>query len=251
MEAFNQHIAALKIAFEHLSKGKYWLYLIPSFVVSLLFAGLFGLFSLLTNWSDATDSVPLIGSYVASGLKSAIQFSNAITTEVYKFFILTLLSPISCLLSEKVDNETTGSIFSGGITRILTDIVRAIFIVIVALFFNFLAMGIWWFLAWITGFHLLDEVAYFLIASFFIGFSFYDFSLERYGIGMFGSWNFGYRNTFQMLFTGMLFSLIFAIPLIGIISAPFIVTIVSTIVYLFIEGKNPSVSPASNASTHE
>jgi hypothetical protein len=176
MEAFNQHIAALKIAFEHLSKGKYWLYLIPSLVISLLFAGVFGLFSLLTNWSDATDSVPLIGSYVASGLKSAIQFSNAITTEIYKFFILTLLSPISCLLSEKVDNETTGSIFSGGITRILTDIVRAIFIVIVALFFNFLAMGIWWFLAWITGFHALDEIAYFLIASFFIGFSFYDFS---------------------------------------------------------------------------
>lgn len=238
MQAFNDHLSAFRLAFQHLGQGKYWLYLIPSLIVGFLFAGLYGILSFLTSLADTTDSVPLVGTYLASGITSAIRLTDVITTEIYKFFILTLLSPISCLLSEKVDNEVTGASFSGGIVRIMTDVLRAFVIVIVALFLNLVFMGIWWFFAKITGFHLLDEVVYFLIAAFFIGFSFYDYSLERYGIGTFGSWQFGFKNASYILFTGAIFSLLFSIPVIGIISAPFIMTIVSTIVYVNMNKSN-------------
>jgi CysZ protein len=110
-----------------------------------------------------------------------------ITDEFYKFFILTLLSPINCLLSEKVDNEVTGAKFDGGFVRVMKDIGRAIFLLFFTLMLNFLAMFIWYVLAWIFNFHVIDSIVYFVIGAFFVGFSFYDFSLERYGVGFFGA----------------------------------------------------------------
>ena len=86
---------------------------------------------------------------------------------------------------------------------------------------------------------MLDELIYFLITSFFIGFSFYDFSLERYGVGFFGTIEFGFDKMAYMLVTGFLFSLIYLIPQLGLIFAPFLITIISTVVYLKLKDKIP------------
>jgi CysZ protein len=104
---------------------------------------------------------------------------------------------------------------------------------------NFLAMFIWYILALIFNFHVLDNIIYFVIGAFFIGFSFYDFSLERYGVGFFGTVEFGFERMLYMLLTGSVFSLIYMIPLVGLILAPFFVTILSTIVYTKMNQKIP------------
>jgi CysZ protein len=104
---------------------------------------------------------------------------------------------------------------------------------------NFLAMFIWYILAWIFNFHVLDNIVYFVIGAFFVGFSFYDFSLERYGVGFFGAVEFGFERMLYMLLTGSVFSLIYLIPIVGLILAPFLVTILSTIVYTKMNRKIP------------
>jgi CysZ protein len=142
-------------------------------------------------------------------------------------------------LSEKVDNEVTGAKFDGGFVRVMKDIGRAIFLLFFTLMLNFLAMFIWYVLAWIFNFHVLDNIVYFVIGAFFVGFSFYDFSFERYGVGFFGAVEFGFERMLYMLLTGSVFSLIYLIPIVGLILAPFLVTILSTIVYTKMNQKIP------------
>jgi CysZ protein len=248
MKAINDHIYATKLCFDLLMKGKYWLYLLPSFIISLIFVSIYTLFSSIFSFLDYANDVPLVGSYLGTGV-SAITSVFAYAGELfYQFFILTILSPVYCLLSEKVDNNVAGSKFDGGIVRIMTDLIRAVFIVIVALFLNLIFICLWWLFAWFTGFHLLDEIMYFLIGAFFIGFSFYDFSLERYEIGTFGSWGFGFKNMSYMFITGGLFSLFFKVPYFGVLLSPFLLTIISTIVFLKMHNKIPSISNNSTSS---
>lgn len=248
MKAINDHIFAAKLSFDLLMKGKYWLYLIPSLLISLFFMFLYGFIGAIFSFLDYAYDVPFVGSYLGEGVTSVITFSSSIGDFIYQFFILTVLSPVYCLLSEKVDNNVAGSKFDGGIVRILTDIVRAIFIVIIAIILNVFFMIVWWLFAWFTGFHLLDEIIYFLINAFFIGFSFYDFSLERYEIGTFGSWGFGFKNMSYMAITGGLFSLFFKVPYFGVILSPFFLTIISTVVFLKMHNKIPSLSNNSTNS---
>jgi CysZ protein len=247
MNAFSDHIYAIKRGLDELSKGKFWIYLIPSVLISLVFLVIYGVIRMIFGAIELLDLIPFIGPYIASGVQGIQTFVDFIMVESYAFFILTILSPVSCLLSEKVDNELTGAKFSGGIARILADLFRTILIVLVALVLNLVVMGIWWFISSVTGFHALDDLIYFCIGAFFIGFSFYDFSLERYRVATFGSWNFGFSNVPYMLMTGALFALIFRIPYLGIMFAPFLLTIFSTIVYLKMSNRLPLATTSRNA----
>lgn len=252
MKAINDHIFAIKLAFEELGKGKFWLYLIPAVAIAVAFWFLTSFISGIFSFLDSATEVPLVGDYLGSGVKATKSFFSYIGGFFYEFVILTILSPVYCLLSEKVDNTLTKSSFDGGIGRIITDLFRAIFIVIISLILYIMVISIWWFLAWITGFHLLDQIIYFLIAAFFLGFSFYDYSLERYNIGTWKSWMFSFDNIFYMVITGGLFHLIFQIPIAGTLFAPFIISIVSTIVFLKMNQKLPLNSNiSSNTDSNE
>ncbi|TNE54541.1 MAG: hypothetical protein EP338_06910 [Bacteroidetes bacterium] len=236
MEAINDHILGLKISIEKLMQGKFWLYLIPALVIGILY---YASASYMEQYEENTwfASVPWIGSYLNKGAVAVMGFASYLLFMFYKFLVLTALSPVNCLLSEKLDNELTGAKFSGGFVRIITDLLRAVFILVVALFLNFMIMGIWWLFAWITGFHAIDSLIYWLINSFFLGFAFYDYSLERYGEAIFSSFGFGFGRMLHVLLTGALFNLIYLIPYAGILLAPFLVTMVSTVVYLKTKGK--------------
>lgn len=248
MNAFSDHIFAIKRAWDELSKGKFWVYLIPAIGISLIFLLVYGLIRMIFGAIDLLGIIPFIGPYIESGVQGIQSLVRFIMMESHAFIILTVLSPVNCLLSEKVDNEVTGARFSGGILRILTDLLRTVVIVLAALFLNLLMMGLWWMISSITGFHALDEPVYFLIGAFFLGFSFYDFSLERYSIANFGSWQFGFSNASYMLVTGALFLLIFNIPFVGVVLAPFFVTICSTIVYLKLSNRIPQTTTSGTTS---
>lgn len=239
MNAVKDHVFAARLTVEQLSKGTVWLYLLPSVVVALLFYAVFSFFGSISERAEVASDLPLIGEYITMGVQKTVGFFVWITNQFYMFFILTLLSPVNCLLSERIDNEVTGARFNGGIVRILTDLFRALLIMIFSLMVNFLVMGCWALFAWITGFHVLDPIIYFLIGSFFIGFSFYDFSLERYGVGFFGTVGFGFEKMAYMAITGSLFTLIYMIPVVGILLSPFLLTILSTIVFVKMNNKIP------------
>ena len=240
MNAIKDHVFAAKLAIDQLSKGKIWLYILPSVVVALLFYNVFSFFHHLSEGATVAQSVPFVGDYITTGLQKTVSFAVWITDQIYMFFILTLLSPVNCLLSEKIDNDVTGAKFDGGIVRIMTDLGRAFILLLFTLVLNFIVMGTWWLIALITGFHLLDPIIYFMIGAFFVGFSFYDFNLERYGIGFFGTVEFGFAKMSYMVATGATFTIIYMIPVVGLLLAPFLVTVVSTIVYLKMKNKIPN-----------
>lgn len=237
MNALEDHIYGFKIAFEKIFQGNYWGYLIPSFIISIMFIIVAGFVSLFFNFFNGVNGIPFVGDYLDVGISSTKSFFSYVGDVFYQFFILTALSPVYCLLSEKVDNDLTGEKFDGGLVRIMTDLIRTIFIVIVSIILYLISVGIWAFIAAITDFHVLDEIIYFCIGAFYIGFSFYDYSLERYGVPTFGSWSFGFNKIPYMFLTGCAFSLIFKVPYLGVIFAPFLVTIVSTVVFLKIHDK--------------
>lgn len=240
MNAFKDHIFAIELAFRKLAQGKFWLYILPSVVVAVIFYSIFFFFDSVTESASAADNIPWIGKYITMGVATTMGFFTWITNQFYMFFILTLLSPVSCMLSEKVDNDVTGAKFDGGILRIMTDLLRAFLLLIFTMMLNFLVMGAWALITWIIGFHALDFIAYFLISAFFLGFSLYDYSLERYGTGFFGTVEFGFSQIGHMVLTGGLFSLIYALPVVGLLLAPFLATIISTIVYVKMNGKIPN-----------
>lgn len=240
MNALKDHVFAAKLAVGELSKGKVWLYLVPSLVIAMLFLGVFLFFHQVSESAEAARGIPLIGGYITSAVQQTVGFFVWVENQIYMFFILTLLSPINCMLSERIDNEVTGARFDGGILRILTDLGRAFLLLLFTLILNFTVMAVWAFFAWITGFHALDNIVYFLISAFFVGFSFYDFNLERYGIGFFGTIGFSFEKMSYVLLTGAVFSLIFMLPAVGVLLAPFLVTILSTIVYVKMNNKIPN-----------
>lgn len=244
MKALNDHIYAINVTLRELGKGKFWLYLIPSLAVGLLFFITSEFISGMFGFLNKAGDVPVFGSVVEAGKG----FFSYVGDFIYQFVILTILSPVYCLLSEKVDNELSGAGFNGGITRILTDFIRMIFIVVISTFLYFTVMGAWWIISWFIGIDLLDQIMNLLIGAFFLGFSFYDYSLERYQIGTWKSWMFSFENMSYMFITGLIFNLLFYIPLLGVIVSPFLATIISTAVFLKMHKK---ISPDPNSITDE
>lgn len=236
MKAIQDHIYAIKATFETLAKGRLLLFFLPGLIVGLLFSLVFATTTVVSESAETLDAVPLVGGAAASAVKGTLGVLDAILLELFKFIVLTLLSPFNCILSEKFDNHLTGNTFNGGFLRIMNDVLRAILIVFLALLFEFFFLGAWWFVSWLIGLQVLNPVVYFIISSFFMGFAFYDFSLERYGIGTFPSWRVAFSNRLHMVITGGLFTLLFAIPFAGVILAPILVTMISTAAYLKMRG---------------
>jgi CysZ protein len=230
MDNLNNHIFALKFTFQKLFLGKFWVYLIPSLLFSLLFLSIS---PAIFNYQslEVTDVLDNKG-FFQKVYQSFDRMFVFVLKESYKFVILTFLSPVYCLLSEKVDEVLTGTKFPFNFYHFIKDVLRAIFNILVALMLNLFYVGLWFFISFLFGLEKIDFIVYFLISSYFVGFAFYDYSLERYHVNLFASWSFLKTNRINTMMTGALFYLIFYIPSIGIFFAPFITSIVSTVVFL-------------------
>lgn len=235
---FQKHINAIKDTFLALSKGKFLGYFVPGLIIGIIY--LFAYYlpaSRLHALADQTDSIPWIGSVIAWTTNGIIGLMDTLVHEFYKFFILVLLSPVNCHLSEKFEEHLTGTKYSFSLIRFINDLLRMLLIVITALLFEFGFLAVWLILSFILP-DFIGETGFFLISSFFLGFSFYDYSLERHGVNLVQSWGFGFKRLGSILLTGATFSLVLEIPIIGIIIAPVLITMISTSVYL--QGKKPS-----------
>jgi CysZ protein len=251
MKVFSLHFEAIQLSIKQLVKGDYWLYIIPSVVIAFLFYRMFGFVDDLSDSSSSLDSVPWVGSWLSSGAKYTLGFFDMILMILFKFFILTILSPVNSFLSEKVETVTTGKTFETNALRILNDLVRTVFIVAFSTFAYFFCIALWWLISWLPFMSYLDGFMYFAISAFYLGFNFYDYSLERHKVNFFYSWGFGFEKIGYMILTGAIFSLFFMIPsrfgiMIGVILAPFFLTIVSTHVYILLNASSTENNYTSN-----
>jgi len=241
------HLEAIKDTFDQLSKGNFLIYFLPGAIITLFFVFFNVLLQLIFG---SPESVTENTGWFATAFTKIGSVVDFILTQIYIFFILTLLSPFNTILSEKLDTKLTGQKFNFSFARLINDFLRMIFIVILVVIMEFFILGIWWFFCWI--FNIDDTIIYkiitFLIGAFFFGFSFYDHSLERYEVNVFGSIGFAFSNILMLTITGTLFKLLYYFPYfwevsyIGIIIAPVITTMISTIVYLRFKNKYPQTN---------
>lgn len=245
MKAIQLHIIGIARSVAALSQGKYLLFFIPGIVIALLFWQAFLFTETIESSFSFLESIPFIGSYMFSGIEGTFSVLQFILNQLFVFFVLTLLSPFNTILGEKIDTSITGTEYPLDLFRILSDIIRMIFIVFIALFMEFFAIGIYWLISGIFGLHFIDDIVYFVIAAFFYGFSFYDYSLERDQIGVFGSVGYAFSNILKVTITGCIFFLIYNIPIAGVVIAPVLTVMISTFVYI------NNKSPKLNSPTHD
>lgn len=224
--------------FQTLSKGKFLGYFLPALIMGLLLGYYYFKMQAYKEAATSTSSIPFIGGAISWTLGAFTGLIDGAVEFLFEFIVLVCFSPFNSMLSEKYDNYITGNQFDGGFIRVINDILRAIFIIIVAIFLQLAFMFGWWILVKIIpGLEPLTATVNFLTGAFFFGASLFDLTLERYGIGTFASWGYGFRRFLAMIIGGTLFSLMLKIPYAGIILAPGLLTMVTTYVYVYRENK--------------
>jgi CysZ protein len=234
MKTFQYHLKALKTIFTLFSKGKFIIYFIPGILITIIFYSVNTLLAKLGK-SDITSTTDQSTTIVVSALEY-------INNQFYTFFILIVLSPVNSILSKKLDTHLTEYIHSTSFSEILNNILRMIFVLSITLFFEFVIMGVWWLFALVTGLDFINSFLYILVAAFFYGFSFYDYNLERYNRSTTGSLKYASNHILSMLIAGGSFMLLKLVPFIGFIIAPIVITMLTTIVYLYSIKKLPKRS---------
>ena len=248
MKPLQLHIIGLTKTFKDLGKGNYLIYFIPGIVVAILFWQVFLVLGTVENSVSFLDNIPLLGTFLGWILGGTFGLLKIIFTQLFVFFVLTLLSPFNTLLSEKVAFDLTGVKIKFDLERLISDLIRMIFIVLIAVILQLFFFFIYFIVSSILGLGFLDEAVYFVISAFFYGFAFYDYSLERDQIGVFGSLRYAFSNILMVSLTGAFFLLLYTIgsffvgsftfsflsiiPNLGIIAAPVLTTILATYVYI-------------------
>lgn len=248
MKPLQLHIIGLTKTIKDLGKGNYLLYFIPGIVVAVLFWQVFIFLGTVETSVSFLENIPLLGTFLGWVLGGAFGIIKFITTQLFVFFVLTILSPFNTLLSEKVAFDLTGVKIKFDLERLISDLIRMVFIVIIAVILQLFFFFIYFIVSSVLGLGILDKAVYFLISAFFYGFAFYDYSLERDQIGVFGSLRYAFSNMFLVSLTGGFFLLLYTIgsffvgsftfsflsilPNLGIIAAPVITTILATYVYI-------------------
>jgi CysZ protein len=154
------------------------------------------------------------------------------TQMLFEFTVITLFSPIMALLSERCDTILTGREYAFNFERLMQELIRTIGILATGFIFSSIVMGLWFLIAWIGNLSEISPYILFVLKAFFIGFNFVDYSLERNMVPIGRSWKYAIANPLMMMAFGALFSLLFMLPLIGAMLAPFLTTIFATVYFL-------------------
>jgi len=135
MNSIKYHIEALKLTFKELSKGNYLLFFIPGAVLTVIYLLLTYNTSLVaeTFLMEADDSWIGWGKgLLNSGVQGFFSFWGFIVDQIYIFAVITLLSPFNTVLGERLDTQLTGTKYNSSIARFINDIIRMIFVVMIA-----------------------------------------------------------------------------------------------------------------------
>ena len=254
MNSIKYHIDALTITFKEFFKGNYLLFFIPGGVLTIIYL----LFSYHTSLVAETFLMEADDSWLGwgkgiinSGVEGFFGFWGFLVDQIYIFAVITLLSPFNTVLSERLDTQLTGTKYTSSIARFINDIIRMVFIVMIAVTLEISFLVFYYIVSWIFGLGFIDGIMFFVISAFFYGMAFYDFALERDQAGVFGTLGYAFSKPLSMLLTGAIFLIIYSIPVIGIPIAPVVTVMVSTIVFLYIKKRLPKQKKLKTTENNE
>lgn len=238
MNVLRDHLQNLLTSFKLLGQGKFLVYFIPGILVSFFFFLLVSIFHFIFGLLDYAGEIPWIGSSLRTGVAAMDTWSEVALIYILQFVILTLLSPFNTLLSEKLENEITGSTFNSGWSQIVKDIIRMMGILLIGLLVD-VVLYILWDLT-IANIFNVDSITPFyllLINSFWFGFAFYDFSMERHKISSKDSYGYALKHFGYMILTGVIFTFLLRLPYLGVAIGSVLMTMVATLNFINIKAR--------------
>ena len=150
------------------------------------------------------------------------------------------------MLSQRVETRETGKEFPSNWSKFFNDLLRTMGVVVLGGMIYFFVYLIWTIFAWLLGISFLSPFVSLILISFFTGFNSYDYSLERHDVSVAQSWIYAFSRPLQMMLTGGIFTLLLYIPLLGVVVAPVLLTMVGTINYLKLEERKNKISTHSS-----
>ena len=235
MNALKDHYFSIQRSFSLLFKGRFLLYFLPGLLLAFLFLAFSGGLSLINSSLGFLGSTPWIGNYISTAINTTFGWIYGASLFFYQFIILLVYSPFNTLLSQKIEAVETGQEIPFDWIQIFKDILRLIGIVVIWGILYLLIYLVWTILAWILGLSFLSPFVSLILVGFFTGFNSYDYSLERHKINVISSWGYAFRHPLHLILTGLLFTLLLYIPIIGVAIAPVLLTMVGTLNYLRIK----------------
>lgn len=227
------HLEAFRIVFQSIAKYYWYWFFAPGLMIALFFWFLeSGIDSMSTDTSEARFE------WVASAWNAVVSGIKSLAHSLFKFLVLTCLSPLNAFFSEITDSKLTGRKFNFTFGRIMKDVWRAILIFSVALLLEFVLWLIFSAIGWVTGMSVLSDVITFISGSFFIGLSFYDYALERHAYSFGKSWKYAFIKAPYMIICGMIFEVLYLVPFFGVVIAPVILSLSSTVLHLIMDEKS-------------
>ena len=159
-------------------------------------------------------------------------FTAVIYCYTYNYIVLGLFSPFLSNYSEKVETFYQGKIFKFSLYKNLKFFLRGIGISSINFIIELLFVGFFFFLGILLPFKSVFYMLSILVQCFFIGYSFADYYYERKEYGVKKSLKEALNNVVTITLIGVVFIVIFSIPILGIFYAPIYCTGVATLYLL-------------------
>lgn len=215
-------------------------YLIPGVIITLVYVSFMWSIGVYDHTEEVdTTALGWLGK-LSLWLMSGVKW---FTTMLFEFMVITLFSPIMAMLSERCDTILTGREYDFTLDRFIKELLRTIGILATGFLFSSIVMGLWFLISWIGNLSVISPYILFVLKAFFIGFNFLDYSFERNMIPIGKSWRYGISKPLVMISFGAIFSLIFFIPILGVMLAPFVTTIISTIHFVDDKAYQENIKP--------
>ncbi|MEZ4911685.1 MAG: EI24 domain-containing protein [Saprospiraceae bacterium] len=234
----HQIIQVLSIALQSISeiwKKDVWIYvLLSGCLAMLLFAivialGYFGMghFSvLLASW------IPITWTYETTLYTVLLTIAwIIICLLVFKYLLLITLSPLLSFISEKIEKSYSHKIQGTTGVNIMNSAIRAVRINGRNIIKEITISILLFLLSFILGLQVVTVPLLFMVQTYFLGFGFMDFYLERHH-SFSQTIPVVYKNKWAAIGIGSIFSVLFAIPIFGMILAPYVATVSATLYFI-------------------
>lgn len=232
MNVLTVYINALKSLKFFLSDIEILKFLFPPIIVALFYGILFLFLSIILLPLGLLTFIPYVGDFIHTFHEWILSISSHLLFYVKSFTIITLLSPFNNLLSAKCDEKLNKKTFPYSVGEFFSDLWRAMKINSLLLLTYFISIILVYLVFAFLNVDFIKESIIFIITSFLYGFSFFDYNFERYKMPIFQTIENGMKNWQLILLGGVIFQILYIIPFIGVIIGPFLITVITTHVFL-------------------
>ncbi len=186
----------------------------------------------LSTWGAIWEGIKGFFSTAAKSLISIIL--SVLFALIYyvsiKYIVLILLSPVLAFLSEKTEKILTGNDYPFNFEYFAKDVMRGVLVALRNMTFEFMYIFLCFILTWfvpILGF--ITPIFLFVIASYFYGFAFMDYAVERRRLSIGEGARLIRKHKGIAIANGSLYTIVFWIPVFGLIFAPIVGVVGATI----------------------